>query len=244
MPALILDCDGVLAETERDLHRPAFNRAFSEFGLDVRWSGDEYGRRLRVGGGKERIATLFTPPFLEAHGLSSDAATLAELAARIHARKTALFEELVAEGRLVARPGVGRLAREARDAGWPVAVASTSAEAAVRAVIAQVLDPDLTDDVHVFAGDAVPAKKPDPAIYELAVRSLGVDAGDAVAIEDSRNGLLAATAAGLACVVTTSEYTRNEDFAGAALVVPSLGEPSGPGRVTLADLAVLVRGDG
>jgi HAD superfamily hydrolase (TIGR01509 family) len=234
MPALILDCDGVLAETERDLHRPAFNRAFSEFGLDVRWSGDEYGRRLRVGGGKERIATLFTPPFLEAHGLSSDAAT----------RKTALFEELVAEGRLVARPGVGRLAREARDAGWPVAVASTSAEAAVRAVIAQVLDPDLTDDVHVFAGDAVPAKKPDPAIYELAVRSLGVDAGDAVAIEDSRNGLLAATAAGLACVVTTSEYTRNEDFAGAALVVPSLGEPSEPGRVTLADLAVLVRGDG
>src|SRR5262245_12723820 len=105
MPALILDCDGVLAETERDLHRPAFNRAFSEFGLDVSWSSEEYGRRLLVGGGKERIATLFTPAFLEARGLEDDAAALGELAARIHARKTELFEELVAEGRLAARPG-------------------------------------------------------------------------------------------------------------------------------------------
>ena len=59
MPALIFDCDGVLADTERDGHRPAFNQAFAEAGLDVVWDDEEYGRRLQIGGGKERIASLF-----------------------------------------------------------------------------------------------------------------------------------------------------------------------------------------
>jgi beta-phosphoglucomutase-like phosphatase (HAD superfamily) len=43
--ALIFDCDGVLADTERDGHLPAFNQTFEEFGLPVRWSEEEYGRR-------------------------------------------------------------------------------------------------------------------------------------------------------------------------------------------------------
>src|SRR6202008_3323417 len=69
MRALILDCDGVLAETERDLHLPSFNRAFAEAGLPVRWSSAEYGRLLAIGGGKERIAT-----YLREHGLAGDPA--------------------------------------------------------------------------------------------------------------------------------------------------------------------------
>ena len=59
----------------------------------------------------------------------------------------------------------------------------------------------------VFAGDIVPAKKPDPAIYTLALERLSLAPGDAIVIEDSRNGLLAAVGAGLRCVVTVSSYT-------------------------------------
>ena len=55
--ALIFDCDGVLADTERYGHLPAFNRTFAEYGLPVRWSEEEYGRRLAIGGGKERMAS-------------------------------------------------------------------------------------------------------------------------------------------------------------------------------------------
>ena len=55
-PALILDCDGVLAETELNGHLPAFNRTFADLGLPLRWSQGEYGRLLSVGGGKERTA--------------------------------------------------------------------------------------------------------------------------------------------------------------------------------------------
>ena len=48
MTALIFDCDGVLADTERDGHRPAFNQTFAEFGLPVQWSEEEYGREARA----------------------------------------------------------------------------------------------------------------------------------------------------------------------------------------------------
>ena len=47
MPALIFDCDGVLADTERYGHLPAFNQTFREFNLPVQWSEEEYGVKLK-----------------------------------------------------------------------------------------------------------------------------------------------------------------------------------------------------
>ena len=67
-PALILDCDGVLADTERYGHLPAFNQTFTEFGLPVQWSVAEYQEKVRIGGGKERMASLLTPEFVAAAG--------------------------------------------------------------------------------------------------------------------------------------------------------------------------------
>jgi len=49
MYTLLFDCDGVLADTE-PFHLVAFNRLFAEVGLPVRWSAEEYGRRLQIGG--------------------------------------------------------------------------------------------------------------------------------------------------------------------------------------------------
>ncbi len=56
LTTLIFDCDGVLADTERDGHLPAFNQTFAEFGVPVRWSEADYGQKLAIGGGKERMA--------------------------------------------------------------------------------------------------------------------------------------------------------------------------------------------
>ncbi|HZW01431.1 MAG TPA: hypothetical protein VFF55_07670, partial [Candidatus Deferrimicrobium sp.] len=64
--ALVFDCDGVLADTERHGHLPAFNQVFVEFGLPVRWSEEDYRLALRIGGGKERMASLLTPTFVAA----------------------------------------------------------------------------------------------------------------------------------------------------------------------------------
>jgi HAD superfamily hydrolase (TIGR01509 family) len=226
--ALILDCDGVLAETERHLHLPAFNRSFAELGVGLAWSEAEYVDRLGVGGGRERIEAALTRELLERAGFRPDAASRTALAARLHARKTELFDEVLAAADLPPRPGVVRLLGAAAAAGWRLAVASTAAEPSVRAVMARTLGPGLAAQIAVFAGDLVVAKKPDPAIYELAVERLGVGRADAVVVEDSRNGMLAATGAGLTCVVTLSELGSEDDFSGAALVLTSLGDPEEP----------------
>jgi HAD superfamily hydrolase (TIGR01509 family) len=231
MPTLIFDCDGVLADTERDGHRVAFNTTFEAAGLPVRWSDQEYADKLRIGGGKERMASLLTPEFVAANGLPTDPDEQKTLLAEWHKRKTAAYKEIVASGRLPGRPGVARIVQEALDDGWKLAVASTSAEESVRAVLEHVVGAAAARRFAVFAGDVVSRKKPDPAIYTFALHSMNVPAGDAVVIEDSRNGLLAAVDAGLRCVVTLSSYTHDEDMSEAAMVVSSLGDDEHPAQV-------------
>lgn len=236
MTALIFDCDGVLGDTERDGHLPAFNATFGQFDLPVRWSVEEYGRLLRIGGGKERLATLLDDPAVRrAAGDPATAEERAEVVATWHRAKTKKFTELVAAGVIPPRPGVRRVITEALREGWTVAVASTSAEPSVRAVLAGAVGDEVAATIPVFAGDVVPRKKPDPAIYQLTVEQLGVELADTLVVEDSRNGLIAAVGAGLATVVTVSSYSRDEDFAEAALVVTTLGDPDGEQLEVLAD---------
>jgi HAD superfamily hydrolase (TIGR01509 family) len=231
VPGLIFDCDGVLADTERDGHRPAFNATFAEVGVPVTWSVDEYGEKLAIGGGKERMASLLTPEFVAANHLPADPAGQTELLADWHRRKTAKYKEMVRAGRLPARSGIARIVDEALAAGWRLAVASTSAEESVRAVLEHAVGEANAARSDVFAGDVVPAKKPDPAIYRLALDRMGLSPADAIVIEDSRNGLLAAVGAGLRCVVTVSSYTALQDMSEAVLVVSSLGDPGDPAQV-------------
>jgi HAD superfamily hydrolase (TIGR01509 family) len=234
VPALIFDCDGVLADTERDGHRPAFNETFAEVGLPVSWSVEDYAEKLKIGGGKERMASLLTDEFVRANGLPTDAEGQKEMLADWHGRKTARYKEMVRAGRMPGRPGIARIVGEAIDAGWALAVASTSAQESVRAVLEHVVGTDHASRFEVFAGDVVPAKKPDPAIYDLAIGEMGIQRSDAIVIEDSRNGLLAAVGAGLRCVVTVSGYTAEEDMREAVMVVTSLGDPGEP-TVVLAN---------
>jgi len=229
--ALVFDCDGVLADTERYGHLPAFNQAFEELELPVRWSDSDYAEKLAIGGGKERVASVVTPAFAAAHGLPASDEGLRDWLGAFHARKTAIFQAIVASGKLPPRPGIRRVVETAATAGWKLAVASTSAEASVRAVLEHVLPAELSSRFAVFAGDVVPAKKPSPAIYTLALEQLECGPEETLVIEDSRNGLLAAAAAGLPCVITVSAYTQDEDFSEAALVVSSLGDPDEPASV-------------
>jgi beta-phosphoglucomutase-like phosphatase (HAD superfamily) len=81
--------------------------------------------------------------------------------------------------------------------------------------------------MRVFAGDVVPKKKPAPDIYLLAAKELDVNPARCVVIEDSHIGLRAAKAAGMRCVVTTSPYTSEEEFAAADAVFPEIGSNFG-----------------
>lgn len=242
--ALIFDCDGVLADTERDGHRIAFNQAFAELGLPIEWSEGAYREKLRIAGGKERMASELTPTFVREHGLPEGPDGQAALLADWHRRKTAIYTDMVAEGKLPTRPGIRRIIGEAQDAGWEVAVASTSAEPSVRAILEQAVGPDRAARFDVvLAGDVVPAKKPAPDIYRLALERLGVAASDTLVIEDSRNGLLAAVGAGLRCVLTVNGYTEEEENREAILVVSSLGDPGGERTRIIANRSAAQPGD-
>jgi dihydroxyacetone kinase phosphoprotein-dependent L subunit len=242
-PVMVLDCDGVLADTERYGHLPAFNQTFAEFGLPVRWSVAEYREKVRIGGGKERMASLLTPEFVAAADLPADPEGQQAVIAAWHRRKTEIYTGLVASGAVPPRPGIARIVGEALAGGWPIAVASTSAETSVRATLERAVGAEQARAVKVFAGDIVPHKKPAPDIYLLVLDSLGVPAGRVIVVEDSRNGLLAATRAGLTCVITVNDFTADEDFSEAALVVTSLGDPGAERTTVLANRSQARPGD-
>ena len=236
MSALVFDCDGVLADTERHGHLPAFNRTFVEFGLPVEWSVEEYGRRLKIGGGKERMASLLTPEFVAAAGLPTDPDEQAAEIAKWHKRKTAIYTEMVAEGKLPPRPGIRRVISAAQDAGWKLGVASTSAEAAVHAILEYAVGAERAARFDVFlAGDCVPRKKPAPDIYLLALEKLGVEPPRCSWSRTRATASRRPHAAGLRCLVTVNGYTEKEDFSEAILVVSSLGDPDGETATVIAN---------
>jgi HAD superfamily hydrolase (TIGR01509 family) len=233
---LIFDCDGVLADTERHGHLPAFNGAFAELGIPMQWSEDEYAQLVRIGGGKERITAALAQRRRD--GLLGPDDVPEDAVPRIHQIKTAIYRSLVADGVMPPRAGVARLIRSALSEDWHVAVASTSAPESVRSVLDSVVGHNVAESIPIFAGDAVPAKKPAPDIYLLALDQLGADTDATIVVEDSAVGMRAAVSAGLACIVTPSSYTLAEDFTPAAAVVTSLGDMDQPATVVSDPLRV------
>lgn len=225
MQALIFDCDGVLVDTERDGHRVAFNEAFQALGLVREWSVERYGELLLTAGGKERMRRDFDETGWPASSLGHDA-----LIADLHKAKTDIFMRLIESGRMPLRPGIARIVDEAIEQGIKLAVCSTSNERAVQAVVDVMLGAERSPHIRVFAGDMVAAKKPAPDIYQMAARTLGLDPARCVVIEDSNNGLRAAKAAGMNCIVTISSYTGEEEFSLADRVVDDLDS----GKVDIA----------
>jgi HAD superfamily hydrolase (TIGR01509 family) len=220
--AIFFDQDGVIIDTERDGHRVSFNRTFKEFGFSDEWSVEYYHELLQIGGGKERMKH-----HLQTRGFSKPVPPeeADELIRSMHKRKTAMFVELIKAGKLPLRPGVHRLMQEAMQAGLKIGVCTTSNEETAQAITEKILA-DIKFDI-VLAGDVVNKKKPDPEIYNLALARTSLKPEEAIVVEDSRNGVLAAKGAGMHVIVTTNPYTEHEDVNGGDIIVNSLGDLGG-----------------
>jgi HAD superfamily hydrolase (TIGR01509 family) len=221
MRALLWDVDGTIAETERDGHRVAFNLAFEEWNLPWRWDETRYGELLEVAGGRERLLHDMTGR-ADAPARPEDRAVLAR---GIHARKNAIYAELVGGGRVPLRNGVRELMEECRAEGLPMGIATTTSRANVDALLAGHLGPRWTEWFGtIVCGEDVARKKPDPAVFFAALGALGTDPLETVAIEDSPNGVEAARAAGIPVIVTRSAYFAATRFTGACAVGDGLDQ--------------------
>src|SRR5690606_2096484 len=135
LKALLFDVDGTLADTERDGHRIAFNRAFAQAGLDWEWPEALYGRLLAISGGKERMDQYLC----EYNQNGAPPPALQPLIPDQHEIKNRYYGEMRDRGEIGLRAGVERLLREARDAGLRLAIATTTTGENVTALLRNTL---------------------------------------------------------------------------------------------------------
>ena len=204
--ALIFDFDGLLLETEGPSYQ-AWHELYAEHGHEMpreRWL--EYiGRE---GGWFDALAHLGE---LVGAGFDADG-----VLARREARKTELIEALDL------MPGVRERIAEAKARGMKVGVASSSTLRWVGGHLERLAFREIFD--AVTCREEGMRAKPAPDIYLAAAEALGVAPGEAIAIEDSRNGIAAAKAAGLRCVAVPNELTSEQDLSEADLRLTSLAE--------------------
>ena len=140
--------------------------------------------------------------------------------ASLHARKNEIYAELVASGSITPRLGILSLIEDARRRTISLAIATTTSRANLTALLSYGFAPGAEGWFSaIVAGEDVARKKPHPEVYRRALDRLALDPSSCVAIEDTRNGLDAALAAGLRTVITPSHFSRGEVFAGAASIV-------------------------
>jgi len=201
--AVIFDMDGVLIDSE-PLHLRATQWALGDRGS----SYTERDNRAFFGATDAELFRILRILF-------DLRPTTAEL---VEAKRSHLLALIRAEGRPL--PGVPAVPRQLQEAGMLLGLVSSSAPPLIRAV----LDTVGLDRVFrvVVSGDEVPRGKPAPDGFLIAARRLAIEPECCLVVEDSRNGVLAAKAAGMTVAAVPCQTTSHEDFSPADLVLPSL----------------------
>ena len=228
MPSLrtvFWDVDGTLADTEMEGHRPAFNRAFVEQGLDWHWDIELYQDLLRIPGGSRRMKT-----YAQQMGERLSDEQFAQLR---NAKQRHYLKE-VRSGRVSLRPGVSRLLKELQSH----AIAQWIVTSSGRPSVSALLETLFPDGDHPFAGvisaDDVMKHKPHPEPYRFALHCSRTDPDAALVFEDSTPGFQSAQSAGLRCVLMPSPWDQeiHRHFPQAAAVLNHLGQAELPCSIT------------
>ena len=215
---VLFDVDGTIAETEGQAHLPALNLAMEEAGLRWRWDRALYKDLLKTAGGLERLQR-----FAAEQGDTTE--NIRTLLAAVHQNKNRHFAAILASGAVAPRSGFRELVMALARAEITWGVVTTTSRGNWEALWRYSLAPlGLPAPSVIVCGEDVAAKKPDPEAYLLALKRIGLPAEACCAIEDSRNGLVAAQAAGLPVTIVRSVFFADEDFSGASQVVAELDE--------------------
>jgi putative hydrolase of the HAD superfamily len=213
--ALIFDFDGLMVDTETAIYR-SWQEIYVQHGLTL------------------PLATYVQ--CVGSHGSDYDPLTALESLLQRGVPREELMAWQSQRNRelhmgLDTRAGIRELLEEASQQGIPCAIASSSNAAWVHGWVDKLALRSFF--AHIITRDDVARPKPAPDLFLLALEKLGVSGAQALVLEDSANGLIAASAAGVPCVIIPNEVTSGLDFEAALRVLPTL---EGTGLAALTSL--------
>ena len=205
LKAVIFGSIGSFSETSR-IQLESFNEALSQNGLKHQWDEKEYIEFLKIQGGLNRLKKVFpesSPQVLE----------------KIHSDKTRLFQKKLAEGESFLRIGFEAFCEMLLQNNILIGLASTTFLDSIDAILKSLNTISKENFAFVGHQGLTQRQKPDPEIYEIALREMGVKKDEVLAFEDTRLSLMSPIHAGIKTIAIPGELSSGQDFSEATLVI-------------------------
>jgi len=205
LKAVIFGSIGSFSETSR-IQLESFNEALSQNGLKQQWDEKEYIEFLKIQGGLNRLKQVFpesNPQVLE----------------KIHSDKTRLFQQKLAEGESFLRTGFEAFCEMLLQNNILIGLASTTFLDSIDAILKSLNTISRENFAFIGHQGLTQRQKPDPEIYEIALREMGVKKEEVLAFEDTRLSLMSPIHAGIKTIAIPGELSSGQDFSEATLVI-------------------------
>ena len=205
LKAVIFGSIGSFSETSR-IQLESFNEALLQNGLKQQWDEKEYIEFLKIQGGINRLKIIFpenSPQVLE----------------KIHCEKTRLFQQKLAEGESFLRIGFEAFCEMLLQNNILIGLASTTFLESIDAILKSLNTISKENFAFIGHQGLTQRQKPDPEIYEIALREMGVKKEEVVAFEDTRLSLMSPIHAGIKTIAIPGELSSGQDFSEATLVI-------------------------
>ena len=198
--AILFGSIGTIIETS-EIQRASFNQAFLEKGLDWYWSKETYKKLIKKSGGSKRIKD-----FAKKNQVNINSNLLRE-------KKTEIFNKKLKTEKIPPREGVIEIIEYAKSHNVKIGLASTTSTDNINALFTTVSNVIYKNDFDFIGSRTVVDKpKPEPDIYFKAIRSLGINSKECVAIEDSYESALSAYKTNIKCIAFPGAYHMDDDF--------------------------------
>ena len=205
LKAVIFGSIGSFSETSR-IQLESFNEALLQNGLKQQWDEKEYIEFLKIQGGLNRLKQVFpesSPQVLE----------------KIHSDKTRLFQQKLAEGESFLRTGFEAFCEMLLQNNILIGLASTTFLDSIDAILKSLNTISRENFTFIGHQGLTQRQKPDPEIYEIALREMGVKKDEVLAFEDTRLSLMSPIHAGIKTIAIPGELSSGQDFSEATLVI-------------------------
>jgi len=205
LKAVIFGSIGSFSETSR-IQLESFNEALSQNGLKQQWDEKEYIEFLKIQGGLNRLKQVFpesSPQVLE----------------KIHSDKTRLFQQKLVEAESFLRTGFEAFCEMLLQNNILIGLASTTFLDSIDAILKSLNTISRENFAFIGHQGLTQRQKPDPEIYEIALREMGVKKDEVLAFEDTRLSLMSPIHAGIKTIAIPGELSSGQDFSEATLVI-------------------------